>query len=99
MSKPPRYSFDGCGEVCGSYYDAQEADEFIATLEADAQRLREAIRGLLREHPVGVDCQSFHHDKRDLHMLGGVCPPFGRYIKAINDAYHALDGKPEPSND
>ena len=76
---------------------ADEAEALIAALEADAQRLRDAIRGLLREHPVGVDCNSFHHDKRDLHILGSVCPPYGRYIKAVSEAYHALDGKPEQS--
>jgi len=96
MSKEvKRYNFsvDGGGAVRG--YESEHGrwvrrDDYDALL-AERDRLREALNALRAATP-SLTCESFHHERRDLHDHDEECPPFERWIAAALACNAALQG-------
>lgn len=64
--------------------------ERIQRAEARAERLAEALRGMILNSPGGHSCEDFHHYKSDMHMPGDDCPVQIRWNKAVTTAKVAL---------
>ncbi len=65
-----------------------ERDALLAELD----RLREALNALRAATP-SLTCESFHHERRDLHDHDEECPPFERWIAAALACNAALQGE------
>lgn len=61
-------------------------------LLAERDRLREALKALRAATP-SLTCESFHHERRDLHDHDEECPPFERWIAAALACNAALQGE------
>ena len=61
-------------------------------LLAERDRLAEALKALRAATP-SLTCESFHHERRDLHGHDEECPPFERWIAAALACNAALQGE------
>jgi len=74
----------------GEGFCVVEARDYEALL-AERDRLREALNALRAATP-SLTCESFHHERRDLHDHDEECPPFERWIAAALACNAALKG-------
>lgn len=70
-----------------TYVRAADYDALLA----ERDRLREALKALRAATP-SLTCESFHHERRDLHDHDEECPPFERWIAAALACNAALQG-------
>ena len=83
------------GEIWGEMHrdvlgDYVSWDDYKALL-AERDALREALKALRAATP-SLTCESFHHERRDLHSHDEECPPFERWIAAALACNAALQG-------
>ena len=55
--------------------------EDIAALLVEVRALRKVAEAA----PFNINCEIFHHKKKDQHGLLEECPPLGRYAKALSE--------------
>lgn len=58
---------------------------------AERDRMAAALKALRAATP-SLTCESFHHERRDLHGHDEECPPFERWIAAALACNAALKG-------
>lgn len=73
-----------------------ENEEYVLASDYDAllaerDRMAEALKALRAATP-SLTCESFHHERRDLHGHDEECPPFERWIAAALACNAALQG-------
>ncbi len=100
MSKEvKRYVPEHCesgGEIWAEMQEDSEggwvrASDYEALL-AERDRMAAALKALRAATP-SLTCESFHHERRDLHGHDEECPPFERWIAAALACNAALQGE------
>lgn len=69
-------------------------------LRAEVERLKLAAKpALAAMRDASVECQTFHHAKKDQHKIGGDCAPMTRWEVAYSQLESALSADAAPTKE